>query len=65
MYPGSEGHQTWTVAATETTGRSAEPSPCGILPEGLEDSAEGRCLHSDSVRYLRFLKKSLSAKTEI
>lgn len=41
-HPGRQGYQTRTMAAQEASGRSAEPSPCGLLPEGLEDPAEGR-----------------------
>lgn len=37
-----EGFQTRPVASQEASGRSLEPSACWLLPESLEDPAEGR-----------------------
>lgn len=37
------------MAAQEASGRSAEPSPCGLLPESLEDPAEGESARQDQV----------------
>ena len=39
-----QGHEAWPMATQEASGRGAEPSTCGVLPEGLEDSAEGETL---------------------
>lgn len=38
---GRQGYQTRPVAPQEAAGRSAEPSPSRLLPESLEDPAEG------------------------
>lgn len=37
------------MAAQEASGWSAEPSPCGLLPESLEDPAEGESARQDQV----------------
>ena len=37
------------MAAQEASGRSSEPSPRGLLPESLEDPAEGESARQDQV----------------
>ncbi len=41
-HSGRQGYQTRPMAAQEASGRSVEPSPGGLLPESLENPAEGQ-----------------------
>lgn len=47
-----EGYPTRPVAPQEASGRIPEPSPCRLLPESLEDPAEGQSGHREHVRQL-------------
>lgn len=42
-----EGHPARPVAPQEAFGRIPEPSPCWLLPESLEDPAEGQSGHRE------------------